>query len=78
MKVIISGGLGFLGSQLARHLLSRSSFLGAPITSLVLLDVHDNATAVPDLAANPVVSIAKANVTDAGTCCSCAVLFSSR
>jgi nucleoside-diphosphate-sugar epimerase len=38
MKIIITGGGGFLGSQLAQKLLKRGTLNGKPITELVLLD----------------------------------------
>ena len=45
MKVIITGGGGFLGSQLAEALLARGELTGAsgtaePVEELVLLDAH--------------------------------------
>lgn len=38
MKIIITGGGGFLGSQLAQQLLKRGTWCGQPITEMVLLD----------------------------------------
>lgn len=38
MKILITGGGGFLGFQLARQLLARGNLGGKPITSLTLLD----------------------------------------
>lgn len=38
MKIIITGGGGFLGSQLAQKLLERGTLNGKPITEMVLLD----------------------------------------
>lgn len=38
MKIIITGGGGFLGSQLAQKLLERGVWCGKPITEMVLLD----------------------------------------
>ncbi len=38
MKIIITGGGGFLGSQLAHKLLERGIWNGRPITEMVLLD----------------------------------------
>jgi nucleoside-diphosphate-sugar epimerase len=38
MKIVITGGGGFLGSRLAALLLARGSLLGRPIEQLVLLD----------------------------------------
>ncbi|MDN7181067.1 SDR family oxidoreductase [Caballeronia sp. SEWSISQ10-4 2] len=39
MKILITGGAGFLGQRLARRLLERGSLMGKPITGLTLLDV---------------------------------------
>jgi nucleoside-diphosphate-sugar epimerase len=39
MKVLITGGAGFLGSRLARTLLSRGHLSGQPLTQLVLADL---------------------------------------
>ena len=38
MKIIITGGGGFLGSQLSEKLLQRGTWCGKPITEMVLLD----------------------------------------
>ena len=38
MKIIITGGGGFLGTQLAQKLLERGTLNGKPITEMVLLD----------------------------------------
>jgi nucleoside-diphosphate-sugar epimerase len=38
MKIIITGGGGFLGSQLAQKLLERGTWCGSAITEMVLLD----------------------------------------
>ena len=38
MRIVITGGFGFIGSMLARELLSRGSFRGHGLTSLVLTD----------------------------------------
>jgi nucleoside-diphosphate-sugar epimerase len=38
MKIIITGGGGFLGTQLAQKLLERGALNGKPITEMVLLD----------------------------------------
>jgi nucleoside-diphosphate-sugar epimerase len=47
MKVLITGGAGFLGTRLARTLLSRGHLSGQPLTQLVLADL---APPVADLA----------------------------
>ena len=39
MKVLITGGAGFLGTRLARTLLSRGHLSGQPLTQLVLADL---------------------------------------
>ncbi|SAL57297.1 D-erythronate dehydrogenase [Caballeronia humi] len=39
MKILITGGAGFLGQRLARRLLDRGELNGQPITEMVLLDV---------------------------------------
>ncbi len=50
MKVLITGGAGFLGARLARTLLARNTLAGQSITTLVLADL----VAPPaDLAADP-------------------------
>lgn len=52
MKLLITGGAGFLGSLLARTLLARGTLAGSPIKRLVLTDV---APPRPELAAHPLV-----------------------
>lgn len=51
MKVLITGGAGFLGTRLARELLARGRLLGQAITSITLADLA--ATRDPVLAADP-------------------------
>ena len=50
MKILITGGGGFLGARLARTLLARGTLAGVPITSMVLTDI---ATPPADLLADP-------------------------
>jgi nucleoside-diphosphate-sugar epimerase len=50
MKLLITGGGGFLGARLARTLLARGTLAGTPITRLVLTDI---APPPPDLLAHP-------------------------
>ena len=38
MKVLITGGAGFLGARLARTLLSRGLLAGRPVDTVVLAD----------------------------------------
>lgn len=40
MKLLITGGAGFLGARLARTLLARGSLAGQPISTLVLADLY--------------------------------------
>ncbi|QSN63377.1 D-erythronate dehydrogenase [Caballeronia sp. M1242] len=39
MKILITGGAGFLGQRLAKRLLARGTLDGQPVTELLLLDV---------------------------------------
>ena len=50
MKLLITGGAGFVGARLARTLLARGTLAGRPIGQLVLAD---QAGAPPDLLADP-------------------------
>ena len=52
MRILITGGGGFLGARLARSLLARGSLNGSAITQLVL---SDQVAAPADLLANPLV-----------------------
>jgi nucleoside-diphosphate-sugar epimerase len=53
MKVLITGGAGFLGARLARALLARGELAGRPLTGLVLADL---VAPPPDLRADARVS----------------------
>lgn len=52
MKLLITGGAGFVGARLARTLLARGSLAGATIDRIVLAD---QAAPPPDLAAHPAI-----------------------
>lgn len=54
MKLLITGGAGFVGARLARTLLARGSLAGRPIARVVLAD---QVPAPADLAANPQVEV---------------------
>jgi nucleoside-diphosphate-sugar epimerase len=50
MKILITGGAGFIGTRLARSLLARGTLAGRPLAQLVLVD---QAEAAPALQADP-------------------------
>ncbi len=54
MKLLITGGAGFLGARLARSLLARGSLAGQTLTQLVLADQFP---APADLASDPRVQV---------------------
>lgn len=54
MKVLITGGAGFLGARLARELLARGRLAGRPLTGLLLADL---VAPPPDLCADARVSV---------------------
>lgn len=62
MRIVITGGFGFLGRQVAEALLEQRTFEGAPITRLVLADLF-----VPQespLAADPLVDVVQGDLTE--------------
>ncbi|MBO1330102.1 D-erythronate dehydrogenase [Streptomyces sp. VRA16 Mangrove soil] len=62
MRVVVTGGFGFLGQRVARALLERGTFDGVPIDRLVLADL-----VVPDgspPAADPRVDVVQGDLTD--------------
>ncbi|MFF9373068.1 D-erythronate dehydrogenase [Streptomyces griseoluteus] len=62
MRIVITGGFGFLGRQVAERLLETKTFAGAPVDRLVLADLL-----VPDaspLAADPLVEVVRGDLTE--------------
>ncbi|MEU6814361.1 D-erythronate dehydrogenase [Streptomyces sp. NPDC046860] len=62
MRIVITGGFGFLGRQVAGRLLEKRTFRGVPVDRLVLADRF-----VPDdspLAADPLVEVVQGDLTD--------------
>ncbi|AVH55821.1 MULTISPECIES: D-erythronate dehydrogenase [Streptomyces] len=62
MRIVITGGFGFLGRQVAGALLERRTFRGAPIDRLVLADRFVDASS--QLAGDPLVDIVQGDLTD--------------
>ena len=54
MKLLITGGAGFLGARLARTLLAKGTLAGQQLTQVVLADQFP---APADLAADPRVQV---------------------
>ncbi|MFJ8728993.1 D-erythronate dehydrogenase [Streptomyces bauhiniae] len=62
MRIVITGGFGFLGRQVAERLLETRTFRGAPVDRLVLADLF-----VPEasrLAADPLVEVVQGDLTE--------------
>lgn len=62
MRIVITGGFGFLGRQVAERLLETRKFAGAPVDRLVLADLF-----VPDaspLATDPLVEVVRGDLTE--------------
>lgn len=53
MKILITGGAGFVGARLARTLLARGTLAGTPIRCIVLSDQFALGPHLADLAADP-------------------------
>jgi nucleoside-diphosphate-sugar epimerase len=62
MRIVITGGFGFLGRQVADRLLETRTFRGAPIDRLVLADRFVPADA--PVAGDPLVDIVEGDLTD--------------
>ncbi|WP_409061731.1 D-erythronate dehydrogenase [Streptomyces sp. SYP-A7185] len=62
MRIVITGGFGFLGRQVADALLKRRTLCGAPLTRLVLADRFVPADAA--LTADPLVDVVQGDLTE--------------
>ncbi|MEU4131828.1 D-erythronate dehydrogenase [Streptomyces wuyuanensis] len=62
MRIVITGGFGFLGRQVAEALLERRVFRGAPIDRLVLADRF--VPAASPMTGDPVVDVVQGDLTD--------------
>jgi nucleoside-diphosphate-sugar epimerase len=72
-SLLITGGLGFLGQQAARHFLkggvvfSRLRNELAPLTQLTLFDVAGSTTLLPELARDSRVRVVEGDLAEPGT-----------
>ncbi|MGN9816421.1 D-erythronate dehydrogenase [Streptomyces sp. SD11] len=62
MRIVITGGFGFLGQQVTDVLLARQTLCGAPVDRLLLVDRHVP-TAAP-VAGHPLVDVVQGDVTE--------------
>ncbi|NJN97987.1 MAG: SDR family oxidoreductase [Anaerolineales bacterium] len=62
MQIVITGGAGFLGQQLARRLLTQDQIMGQPIQKLLVFD-----TSPAQLAADPRLELVRGDITDPQT-----------
>lgn len=63
MKILVTGGSGFVGARLSRALLAQGQLGGKPITELAIADMF---APPPDLAANPLVRAHTGRMLDQG------------
>ncbi|MFJ3638202.1 D-erythronate dehydrogenase [Streptomyces sp. NPDC090108] len=61
MRIVITGGFGFLGRQVAERLLEKRTFRGAPLGRLVLADLF--VPEDPPLGADPLVDVVQGDLT---------------
>lgn len=62
MRIVITGGFGFLGRQVAERLLETRTFRGTPVDRLVLADLFVPETS--PLAADPLVEVVRGDLTE--------------